>query len=85
MSEVSSAASWPAEDSGSWVYAFIVMLIASSVLIMMRLLSKPVFAAEFELCIFHMPTVILFLFNLHGRRSLLSRVAVFARRIREAF
>ncbi len=57
------------ESSGfkSWLYAFLFMLALSAMVLAIRFFFEPVFNPAFEICIFYIPTGILFVIVLGVR------------------
>lgn len=52
----------------AWVYAFLFMLGLSVTDIAAHLTGGPVFNTAFEICVFHIPTAILFIIVLYQKR-----------------
>ena len=60
----------PAPDASgfkSWLYAFLFMLALSATVLAIRFFLEPVFNPAFEICIFYIPTGILFVIVLRVR------------------
>ena len=50
-----------------WLYAFLFMLALSVMTLSMRFSMGPIFNLAFEICIFYIPTAILFAIVVHSR------------------
>jgi len=56
-----------ASEFESWLYAFLFMLTLSVMALAIRFFFEPVFNTAFEICIFYIPTGILFVIVLRVR------------------
>ena len=56
-----------ASEFRSWLYAFLFMLALSVTVLVIRLFFGPILNTAFEICIFYIPTAILFVIVLRVR------------------
>ena len=56
-----------ASEFRSWLYAFLFMLALSATVFVARFFLGPLLDTAFEVCVFYIPTVILFVIALHVR------------------
>ena len=56
-----------ASESRSWLYAFLFMLALSAMVFVARFFLGPLLSTAFEVCVFYIPTVILFVIVLRVR------------------
>ena len=48
----------PPEDTRTWIYAFVILLIVSLSILTLRLLGNPFLAADFEIVVVYSPTAL---------------------------
>jgi uncharacterized membrane protein len=46
------------EERKPWIYAFVILVLASASMIVMRLLNMPFLQPEFEIALIYLPTVL---------------------------